>query len=83
MNHNTNRGETKVSYLAELAKMDTTCITPKQAAKALGCTAFYIGKMAKDEDQRANLGFPVILIGTRTKIPRLPFLKALGWEVEA
>jgi sugar fermentation stimulation protein A len=33
MNCNTKRGETQVSYLAELAKMDTTCITPNQAAK--------------------------------------------------
>ena len=83
MNHNTKRGEAQVSTLAKLAEMDTVYITPAQAAEALGCTPFYISKMAKDEHKRKDLGFPVIRIGTRTKIPRIPFLKALGWEVEA
>jgi hypothetical protein len=28
------------------------------------------------------LGFPVIVIGSRTRIPRVPFLKYLGYEVK-
>ena len=83
MNYNTKRGVTQVSILEELAKLDSVCITPEQAAPAIGCNSQWIRKMAEDEKKRNAIGFPVIRIGCRTKIPRIPFLKALGWEVEA
>lgn len=83
MNYTTKRGGTQFSSLEKLAMMDTVYITPAQAATALGCTPFYISQMAKDEQKRKDLGFPVIRVGNRTKIPRIPFLKVLGWEVQA
>lgn len=82
MNHNTKRGEAQVSNLEELAKLDSVFLTPKQVAPALGCTPYYINLMAKDEGKRALLGFPVAMVGKRVKIPRIPFLKFFGLEVE-
>lgn len=33
-----------------------------------------------DRDQQGLLGFPVMVTGNRTKIPRIPFLKFCGVE---
>lgn len=80
MNYSTKRGQTQASILEELAKLDSVFLTPAQAAPALGCNPYLINLMANDEAKRSLLGFPVILIGCRVKIPRIPFLKFLGWE---
>lgn len=82
MNYTTKRGQAQVSILESLAKIDSVVLTPKQAAPALGCTPYYINLMAKDEKKRSLLGFPVILVGKRVKIPRIPFLEYLGWQSE-
>lgn len=66
--------------LAELAEMDCAWLTPRQAAPVLGCDPYWISLMSRDESKRRELGFPVIRIGTRTKIPRAPFLRYMGWE---
>jgi hypothetical protein len=36
--------------------------------------------MASTPDGRQGLGFPVIRLGTDTKIIRIPFLRFMGWE---
>lgn len=66
--------------LADIAKMDKTCITPAEAAAALGCDSNYIRVAARDAP--ALLPFPVFRSGNRTHIPRLPFLAAMGWPDE-
>lgn len=66
--------------LKELAQLDCAFLTPTQAAPVLKCTPYFISLMAKTEENRKALGFPVIRIGTRTKIPRVPFLRYMGWE---
>ena len=52
-----------------------TCpfITPAQAVPVIGCSPQAIRIMAREKP--AALGFPVVVIGTRTRIPRVPFLR--------
>lgn len=83
MNYTTKRGQAQASILEELANLDTATLTPKQAAPALGCNPYRINLMAKNDAKRSLLGFPVIMVGKRVKIPRIPFLKFLGWEETA
>ena len=66
--------------LSDLAKMECMTITPEEAAKVLGCTANIIRVMARTIEGRQGLGFPVIRLGTDTKIIRIPFLRFMGWE---
>lgn len=54
------------------------CITPAMAAPVIGCSPEWIRYMAKTDP--AKLGFRVIQIKSRTKIPRLPFLRYLGLD---
>lgn len=66
--------------LAELAEMDVAWLTPAQAAPVLRCDPYWISLMAREEKTRKELGFQVVRIGNRTKIPRAPFLRFMGWE---
>ena len=68
--------------MAQIAQMDTVYLTPKEAAPLLGCDPYWISLMAKTAEGRRDLGFPVIRLGQITKIPRVPFLRVLGWEGE-
>ena len=58
--------------LDAIRQMDCDVITPKIAAKVLHCAPYDINVMARDQPQA--LGFPVIRIRSRVKIPRLAFL---------
>lgn len=64
-----------MTALEEVRAWDKPVITPAEAAKVLGCDPHYIRVAARQCPEA--LGFPVILIGTRTKIPRLPFIHFL------
>jgi hypothetical protein len=67
-----------MELLEEIRQMDTAVITPAQAAKVAHCTPDYIRVAAH---QRPDLlPFPVMVSGNRTKIPRIPFLRAFGVE---
>lgn len=66
--------------LSDLAKLDCMTITPEEAAKVLGCNANIIRVMARTIEGRQGLGFPVIRIGSDTRVVRIPFLRYLGWE---
>lgn len=68
--------------LQEIAQLDKAYLTPAQAAPVLKCNPYFISLMAKTEENRQALGFPVIRMGTRTKIPRIPFLHYMGWKGE-
>ena len=67
--------------LIEVINCQKAYITPAQAAAVLECDAQYIRMAAhQDPDQ---LGFPVMCVGNRTKIMRLPFIKFVtggGWD---
>ena len=53
-------------------------LTPAEVAPVLGSDPQSIRLAARHQDQ---LGFPYSVVGTRVKIPRIPFLRFLGIEV--
>ena len=57
----------------DIKKMESACITPAIAAKIIGCAPQYIRLVARKSPEL--LGFPVICIGSRVKIPRVPFIE--------
>ena len=64
-----------MTALDTIKAMESNCITPAVAAKALNCDPHYIRVAARQCPE--DLGFPVIRLGNRTKIPRLPFIQFL------
>ena len=62
--------------LYEIKASDALFLTPAQVAPIIGCDPHLIRLQARDRPER--LGFPVTVTGSRTKIPRKPFLKWLG-----
>lgn len=58
---------------ADLEAMKCDFLTPEQVAPLLGCKAHGIRVQARENP--ALLGFPVSVIGTRTRIPRIPFIE--------
>lgn len=60
----------------EMITSDKAILIPKDIAPVLQCDPYTISLMARDCPER--LGFPVCRIGSRTKIPRLSFLRWLG-----
>lgn len=61
--------------LQDLKSMDRAIITPAVAAKVLNCDPQYIRVAARQCPEQ--LGFPVIIMGTRTRIPRIAFIRFL------
>ena len=55
-------------------------LTPKDVAKVLGCDAQTIRIQANRCPER--LGFPVSVIGTRVKIPKVGFLRFMKGELK-
>lgn len=71
-----------MSKLEQIKALDRAVITPDEAAGVLQCNAQYIRMQARAD--ASKLGFPVICLGRRVKIPRLPFITfieggANGW----
>ena len=64
--------------LDEIKVSDKTMLTPADIAPVLGADAQDIRIMAKLHPER--LGFPVCVIGTRVKVPRVGFLKWMEGE---
>lgn len=61
---------------AQLLESTDEYITPEQAAEAAGWAPQQLRAQAHNDP--AKLGFPVVVIGSRTYIPRVPFLKHMG-----
>lgn len=59
--------------LADVERMDALTLTPAQVGSVLKADPQAIRILAKQDPKR--LGFPVICVGNRVKIPRLPFLQ--------
>lgn len=66
--------------LNDLRKSTKDALTPSDVAPVLGCDPHYIRVAARQCPER--LGFPVVLIGNRTKIPRIAFIKFMEGAVE-
>lgn len=52
------------------------CITPTEAARVLQCTPYALNIKAREN----ALPFPAFFVGNRLRIPRIPFLKYLGYD---
>lgn len=62
--------------LEDIIRSDKPFITPQDAADVLRCSAQLIRIQARDNPEA--LGFPVIRVGNRTKIPRKAFVRFMG-----
>lgn len=62
--------------LDEIKACDKSVLTPAEVAEVLGCDAQDVRIQARLAPEK--LGFPVIIIKSRTKIPRIPFLRYMG-----
>lgn len=68
--------------LSYWASQDKMYLTPEEAADVIGCEPHRIRVQAATPEGREAMGFPVIRLGQITRIPRIPFLRKLGWEGE-
>lgn len=57
----------------EMKGLSKDYLTPKDIARCLGCTAYAINQQAAAD--ASKLGFPVVIIGKRVKIPREAFIR--------
>lgn len=66
----------------EIKKSDKECLIPADIADILGCSKYNINVQVKQDKQNGinSFPFPTILIGTRVKIPRVAFLRAMTGE---
>lgn len=64
----------------EMKGMSADYLTPKEIAPCLGCTAYAINQQAAAD--AGKLGFPVIMVGKRVKIPRKAFIRFMEGEIQ-
>lgn len=64
--------------LNEIKNTDKPMLLPAEVAPILGCDAHSIRVQARQYPEL--LGFPVVVIGNRTLIPRKSFLAYIGEE---
>lgn len=64
--------------LRDLESVSADFLTAAQIAPILGTNPNYIRLQAQKAPQK--LGFPVVVLGTRVKIPKIPFLKFMRGE---
>lgn len=61
--------------LDEIKRSDKLFLTPAEVAPVIGCDPQTLRIMAREDP--ALLGFPVTVMKSRTRIPRIPFIKFL------
>ena len=66
--------------VSEIQAANKPYLTPVEVAEVLECDPQAIRLAARDNP--GQLGFPVVRVGKRTKIPRIPFLRFLGYAKE-
>ena len=70
----------KILNLDKIKAMEKDFLVPTEVAPLLGCGSYNINIQAKNNP--ASLGFPVIMIGKRVKIPRLAFIAFMEGKIE-
>ena len=65
--------------LDEIRNSDKTMLTPADIAEVLQADPQDIRLSARQCPE--SLGFPVCVIKSRTKVPRIPFLRFMGVDV--
>ena len=58
--------------LDQMMLTDKPMLTPEEISDVVGCMPYTINLQAKEDASR--LGFPVCMIGTRVRIPRMAFI---------
>ena len=66
--------------LQDIKQMDKDVITPAEAAQVVGCDPQLIRLEARERPE--NLGFPVIIVRSRIKIPRIAFIKYMEGDLD-
>ena len=61
--------------LNEMRVSEKTMLTPEDVSEVLGCNGYAINLQCKEDPRK--LGFPVCVLGTRVRIPRVAFIKWL------
>ena len=64
--------------LSELEKLDKEVLVPTDIAPILGCTPYSINVATRNGEN--PFPFPIIRMGTRVRIPKMPFIKAMRGE---
>ena len=62
--------------LADLMNIDREDLLPGDVAGVLGTSDQWVRVCARQQPQL--LGFPTVIMGSRVKIPRIPFLRYMG-----
>lgn len=70
---------TQYPTLEELKASGKDYFTPREIAGVLGVNPYTINIMVRDCPEQ--LGFPAFKIGSRVKIPKIPFLRKMGVNV--
>lgn len=65
--------------LQDIKQMEKDIITPAEAAQVVGCDPQLIRLEARERPE--NLGFPVIIVRSRIKIPRMAFIKYMEGDL--
>lgn len=65
----------KRTTLEDIEAIDKPMLVPTDICKYLGCSAYTINVATRDG--KNPFPFPVIRLGTRVKIPKEPFIKAM------
>lgn len=66
--------------LDEISALDRPMLLATEVAPVLGCDPQWVRDTARDNPD--ILGFPTVRIGTRTRIPRIPFLAYMGYTTK-
>ena len=64
--------------LAEIEALDKEMLVPSDIAPILGCSPYTINVATRNG--KNPFPFPVIRMGTRVRIPKIPFIKAMKGE---
>lgn len=62
---------------AEIEASKKEVLVCSEVAGLLGVNAYTLHETAIDEPER--LTFPVLVFGRQVRIPRIPFMQAMGW----
>lgn len=69
----------KSDELDRIEALPKEMLVPKDIANYLGCCPYTINVATKDG--KNPFPFPVIRMGTRVRIPKMPFIKAMRGEI--
>lgn len=69
--------------MQDLKTLDREFLLPAEIAPILGCDQYSINLQVQEDKENGinSFPFPTILIGKRVKIPRKPFLRAMGERI--